>query len=148
MKDTIKTENFTFQILHTPGHCPDHVCLYEPDRKWLFAGDVYLGVKVINTRADEAFNDLLSSISILKDLDVDIIFCSLKGVVNNGRERLKSKYDFMIKTRDRVLDERSRGSAARAIRRNLFGYEDWMYYITGGHFSKQKLVDIVLESRK
>lgn len=29
----------TFRIIHTPGHTPGHVCLYEPQSKSLFTGD-------------------------------------------------------------------------------------------------------------
>lgn len=32
------------QVIHTPGHSPGHVCLYEAERQWLFSGDLlYLG---------------------------------------------------------------------------------------------------------
>ncbi len=30
----------TFQVLHTPGHSPGHICLYWPRLKALFAGDL------------------------------------------------------------------------------------------------------------
>jgi ribonuclease/clavin/mitogillin len=29
--------------IYTPGHCPDHVCLYEPSSGTLFSGDLVLG---------------------------------------------------------------------------------------------------------
>ena len=31
--------NTTLQIIHTPGHTPGHVCIYEPQSKSLFTGD-------------------------------------------------------------------------------------------------------------
>ncbi len=36
----IKFGNTTLQIIHTPGHTPGHVCLYEPRHKALFTGDL------------------------------------------------------------------------------------------------------------
>ena len=31
-------------VLHTPGHSPGHMCFFEKERGWLFAGDlVYKG---------------------------------------------------------------------------------------------------------
>lgn len=31
-------------VIHTPGHSPGHCCFYEPDRKYLYAGDlIYKG---------------------------------------------------------------------------------------------------------
>ena len=35
----IKFGNTTFQIIHTPGHSPGHVCFYHPENKILFSGD-------------------------------------------------------------------------------------------------------------
>ena len=36
--------NRIIQVIHTPGHSPGHCCFYEPDRKYLYSGDlVYCG---------------------------------------------------------------------------------------------------------
>jgi len=39
--DRIETGSHTFEVIRTPGHTRDHVCLFEPSRGWLFSGDVY-----------------------------------------------------------------------------------------------------------
>ena len=34
----------TIQVVHTPGHSPGHCCFYEPERKYLYSGDlIYKG---------------------------------------------------------------------------------------------------------
>lgn len=34
----------TLKVIHTPGHSPGHCCFYEPDRKYLYSGDlIYRG---------------------------------------------------------------------------------------------------------
>lgn len=44
--DVLEIGTLSFQVLHTPGHTPGHVCFYEPDEGVLFDGDVlfYRGV--------------------------------------------------------------------------------------------------------
>ncbi len=44
--DRIQVGNIEFQVLHTPGHTPGHVCFYEEKQGALFDGDVlfYRGV--------------------------------------------------------------------------------------------------------
>ena len=37
--DIIDISPFRFKILHTPGHSPDAICLYEKEKGMLFAGD-------------------------------------------------------------------------------------------------------------
>ena len=34
--EMIRTENFNFQMIYTPGHSADHICLYGSERGWLF----------------------------------------------------------------------------------------------------------------
>jgi len=40
--DVFRTENFSFIVIHTPGHTPGSICLYEPDKKILISGDTLL----------------------------------------------------------------------------------------------------------
>lgn len=44
--DILEVGKLRFQVLHTPGHTPGHVCFYEPTEGVLFDGDVlfYRGV--------------------------------------------------------------------------------------------------------
>ncbi|MEC4183244.1 MBL fold metallo-hydrolase [Adlercreutzia sp. R21] len=37
--DEISVGRCRFRVMETPGHTPDHLCFYEPDRGILFAGD-------------------------------------------------------------------------------------------------------------
>src|SRR5205807_715579 len=40
--DRLRTARFEFEVHHLPGHCPGHICLFEPSRRWLFSGDLYI----------------------------------------------------------------------------------------------------------
>lgn len=44
--DRLEIGQLCFQVIHTPGHTPGHVCFYEPDEGALFDGDVlfYRGI--------------------------------------------------------------------------------------------------------
>ncbi len=42
--DRVDLGNRTLTVIHTPGHSPGHCCFYEPDRKYLYSGDlIYCG---------------------------------------------------------------------------------------------------------
>ena len=45
--------SFTLRCLHTPGHCPDHLVLYEPDARLLITGDLLFVGKVGGTKSEE-----------------------------------------------------------------------------------------------
>jgi glyoxylase-like metal-dependent hydrolase (beta-lactamase superfamily II) len=142
--ETVATSRHILHVFQTPGHCPDHICLYEPVNGWLFSGDIFCGKKVIYLRADEDFNQTLESLKRLAALDIRTLFCGLKGTVEEGGKAMKEKIRGMEELRDRALELHERGLSARDSRRRLLGHEDRMYCITGGHFSKQNVIDSLL----
>lgn len=43
-EDRISLGNRELVVIHTPGHSPGHCCFYEPERKYLYSGDlIYSG---------------------------------------------------------------------------------------------------------
>lgn len=58
------------EVIHTPGHSPGHICLYEKKRKYLFSGDlIYKGTLYANYPSTDP---QLFSDSIKKVLKLDV----------------------------------------------------------------------------
>src|SRR2546426_6221524 len=58
----LETSRFRFRVIHTPGHATDHVALFEPERGWLFSGDLYLAPRLRYLRADEDVYAMMDSL--------------------------------------------------------------------------------------
>jgi glyoxylase-like metal-dependent hydrolase (beta-lactamase superfamily II) len=76
--ETITTGTFTFQALWTPGHSSGHICLYEPGKKVLLAGDHILPTITPNIgrhpqSIDNPLGSYLDSLNEIKQLDVEIV---------------------------------------------------------------------------
>ncbi|OYV95731.1 MAG: hypothetical protein B7Z68_06820 [Acidobacteria bacterium 21-70-11] len=41
--EVIETAHHRFQVVFTPGHSDDHLCLFEPGTGWAFTGDLFVG---------------------------------------------------------------------------------------------------------
>lgn len=52
LSESITVGDYTFQVIHTPGHSHDHICLFEAQHKLLFTGDLYCGERVKYIRQD------------------------------------------------------------------------------------------------
>ena len=65
--------------------------------------------------------------------------------MEDGGKALKEKIRGMEELREKALELRQKGLSPREIRRRLLGFEDKMYCITIGHFSKQNVIDSILE---
>jgi glyoxylase-like metal-dependent hydrolase (beta-lactamase superfamily II) len=145
---SIDAGNLHFEVINSPGHTDDHICLYEPDRKWLFSGDLFCGTTFIYLRSDENYLQILETLKDLSRLKIETIFCCLKGAVENGKEALQRKIKKMEQLRDRVLKLQEKRLSTQDIRQAVLGKEGAWNLITGGHYSKQNTIDSILSGKR
>lgn len=142
--DWVETERFRFQVVHTPGHSPDHVCLFDPERGWLFSGDAYIGGRDRALREGNDIHGIIASLRKLRELPVSRIFSGSGTVRTEGQRHLAEKVEYLEELGERILSLYKEGLSATQIRRRVFGRELPIRYITLGHFSGQRLVESYL----
>lgn len=99
--DVIDLGNRLLRVIHTPGHSPGHICIYEEERGYIFTGDLlYQGTlyafypstdPVLIANSIEKLTQLEHVKKILPghhNLDISV---SLIREVNAGLQRLKEK---------------------------------------------------------
>ncbi|MCP3963951.1 MAG: MBL fold metallo-hydrolase [bacterium] len=133
-------DGVTLIAVHAPGHSDDMTCYLEPERGYLFTGDLYIASKTRYLRADEDLSQQIDSLRRVLELDFDTVFCSHRGVVRAGKEALREKLDFLESLCQRVAHLRAEGRGIKEVTRMLLGREDLMALITGYHFSKRNLI--------
>lgn len=95
-KEYIEISGVEFEILHTPGHKDDSICLYSPEEKILFAGDLLFPKGGFGrTDLDEGNRDLLiKSVEKISDLDVKIMYCGHeKATTENVNEQIQKSLE-------------------------------------------------------
>ena len=60
--DVLKAGDQTFEVLHTPGHSSDSICLFCPEEGVLFAGDTALVIHSSGGTYEESFATALAKI--------------------------------------------------------------------------------------
>jgi len=147
MGETFETEQHRFTVIPTPGHCPDHACLLEPELGWLFSGDLFIAERVKFLRADEDAQLTLDSLRRVLALDFGTLFCAHAGIVREGKAALRRKIDYWENVQGRARDLLRAGQSLGSVRDQLLGSESWMTVATRGHFSKLNLLrSLVRES--
>jgi glyoxylase-like metal-dependent hydrolase (beta-lactamase superfamily II) len=141
----VETDQFRFQVIHTPGHSPDHICLFEPDRGWLFSGDAYIGGEDRALRQGYDMHATIASLKVLAGLPVEMIFSGSGTVRDEGRKPLLYKVAYLEELGQRIRALHQEGQSARQIRRRIFGRELPITYVTLGHFSSIRLVRSYLD---
>jgi glyoxylase-like metal-dependent hydrolase (beta-lactamase superfamily II) len=138
--EVIETEHYRFQVIYTPGHSPDHVCLYEPDRGWLFTGDLFVGGRDRALRAGYDIWGIISSLRRIAALPATMLFPGSARVRENPAQALADKIVYLEELGERVLALHQQGKGVSEIVRALCGGPMLIEFITLGHFSRRRLV--------
>jgi glyoxylase-like metal-dependent hydrolase (beta-lactamase superfamily II) len=142
--EELEVGGLAFQAVPTPGHAFDHVCLFEPERRWLFSGDLYVHERVRFLRRIEDPWAHLDSLRRVRALEPRRMFCAHAGPIDDPVPALERKIRFWedLATRAEVL--RARGWSLRRLRQELLGHEELFTYLSLGDFSKTNLVRALL----
>ncbi len=142
--EEVRTESYTFRVLHTPGHSDDHICLLEPERGWLFAGDLFISERAEVLRSDEDALLILDSLRRLLEYDFEVLFCASGLVARNARGAVAAKIAYWEDLKERAQALYRTGLDPEEIRERLLGPETALYGLTGGDFAKVHLVRSLL----
>ncbi len=117
--DLIEKGPLRFRPIHTPGHSEDHTVYLEETKGMLFSGDLFLGERIKFFRADECFEDQLTSIRHVLTFDFEHLFCAHRPTMDKGKDALSRKLEFLLDFYGKVKGLRDKGWKTGAIIRNL-----------------------------
>ncbi|HEY0997342.1 MAG TPA: MBL fold metallo-hydrolase [Gemmatimonadaceae bacterium] len=134
-----------FQVIDTPGHSDDHQVLWDPARRRLFSGDLFLGVKVRLARTGERPRAHVASLRRVAALEPVQMFDAHRGPLGDAASLLRAKADWMEATIAAIDARIARGDPDRVIREELLGPEPTERWISAGDYSKERFVEAVRE---
>lgn len=116
----IKTPEYRFEVIHTPGHARDHIVLFNSENGWLFSGDLFLMTRPKSMFAFESVPTLINSIRNIMSLDFGMLFCAHAGIIKHGKRALGSKLNYLEEMQGRIKHLHELGLSDREIRKRLF----------------------------
>lgn len=128
------------EIIHMPGHSPEHHVVWARETGTLFAGDLFLGVKVRIAHYDEDFRQLLDSLRKCAELRPARMFCGHRGLVPNAAATLTAKGDWLEETISAIGKRAAQGWSDARILRDVLGGEELTGRVSWGHYSRATFV--------
>ncbi len=128
------------EVIPMPGHSPDHHVVWAPDSGTLFAGDLFLGVKVRIAHHDENFRELLVSLRKCAAMQPARMFCGHRGLVPNAASALLAKADWLEETISTIGQRAREGWSDARIVRDIMGGEELTGRVSWGHYSRATFV--------
>lgn len=162
----IATLSGKLQVFSAPGHCDDHIVLYDPVEKLLISGDAFIGTYFSSPNPDVDSRRWLESTRRLAELPIEVMltghgqiftrrsdFPDIPGVVirREPRDILREKLAFLEWLREQVASGLAEGLPPHAIEATLFPWNrPWSWenlfadelarVLSGGEFSRSELV--------
>lgn len=145
LPEELRVRGHAYRVIPTPGHAFTHVCLFDPDRRWLFSGDLFVHRRVRHLRRIEELDVHLDSLRRIRDLEPERMYGGHAGLVEKPREALTGKIDYWEGLREQARSLRADGLSTRQITRRLLGRESLLTWLSFGDFSKKNLVRALLQ---
>jgi glyoxylase-like metal-dependent hydrolase (beta-lactamase superfamily II)/predicted DCC family thiol-disulfide oxidoreductase YuxK len=164
--ETVDTDSGLLRVIPTPGHCDDHVVLYDPKEKVLLAGDAFMGSYFATPNPDVDSRKWLTSLERLMELDIEILveghghihtlrtdIPDFPGVVirQDPKVAISQKLDYMRWLREQIEAGFQEGLPVRVIEASCFPWgnrtswescatDECIRLLSLGHFSRTELV--------
>jgi glyoxylase-like metal-dependent hydrolase (beta-lactamase superfamily II) len=136
----IRTKKFSFEVILTPGHDRDHVCLFESNRRWLFSGDLYVSKRPVVCRPMDDQWQILEDLKTVRDLKPRILFPAPGNVLVEPGEKLDKVITHLETMGKRIEELHKAGLTIEAIRQKVFGEENPSAQRTQNQFSSENMV--------
>lgn len=136
-------ESDALRLIATPGHSTDHHVVWDAERETLFAGDLFLGVKVRAAHHAENPRLLARSLRIAAALRPRRMFDAHRGSVADPVGALLAKAEWVDETIAAIESHIAAGWSDRAIARAILGREALAHYASRGQMSRINFVAAV-----
>ena len=136
----IQTEKYRFDVIPTPSHDADHICLYEDKNGWLFTGDLYVSTRPLVCRPNEDLWQTLTDLRKMRSLNPRIMFPAPTHVITQPMEKLDKAIAYLMELGNRVDALYNKGMPPERIMQEIFGAESMLAELTQNQFSSLNMV--------
>jgi endoribonuclease LACTB2 len=143
----VENERSKFEVIPTPGHTQDHVCLLDQENGRLFTGDLFVHVKTRVIMGQENLPQLMDSLRYLLKREFETVYCSHAGVVKNGHRQIAQKLTNLEELQDKIQGMHQSGMGYKEINRTLFPITPFITRTSMGEWSSYHIVRSLIEDR-
>lgn len=146
--EVVAMDHHTFRVVETPGHCPGHICLFEPTKGWCFTGDLFARENPKFIRPEEHIGEIVRSMRKVLDMPTErlVLLSAVGKIVEDGRKALERCIDYFTELAARVHRLHHAGLTVDEILKQEFGGEHSFAELTNGQFSTRNLLNSLLET--
>ncbi len=143
---TFESKHAIWDVIDTPGHSVDHKSFLNRETGQLFTGDLYCLERTRVILRDESIPTIITSLEQVLTYDFQEVICSHAGYLNNGRQKLTRKLEFLWEFQEQVKKLHAEGKSSTEINRMLNPKKYPISRFSLGEWDSIHMVTSVLES--
>jgi glyoxylase-like metal-dependent hydrolase (beta-lactamase superfamily II) len=103
--EVIDLGSVKLRVIHTPGHSPGHISLYDDEGGILFSGDNVTDTATTYVGSGSLGNmtDYINSLTRLLDLELRLILPAHGGIIKNPYEKIRESIDHKLSRKKEIL---------------------------------------------
>jgi glyoxylase-like metal-dependent hydrolase (beta-lactamase superfamily II) len=144
--DTVTTNHFRFEVIPTPGHDRDHICLFERKHGWIFTGDLFVGTRPNVVRPMDDVHQIIANLKKVKDLMPRLLFPAPGKVIAEPVPVLEQTILYLEDLGQKVTELHDTGLSPAEIVQQIFGAEAPLAEFTQQQFSSLNMVKSFLKT--
>jgi glyoxylase-like metal-dependent hydrolase (beta-lactamase superfamily II) len=144
--DSVTTQHFRFEVIPTPGHDRDHICLFERKHGWLFTGDLFVGTRPNTVRPQDDVWQIIADLKKIRDLTPKVLFPAPGKVIAEPVPALDQTIQYLKDLGQKVMELHDKGLSPAEIVQQIFGNESPLAEFTQQQFSSLNLVKSLLKT--
>ena len=104
--DLIKTDEYTLEVIHTPGHASNHLCYLLKEEDILFTGDhIMQGSTVVIAPPDGNMAEYLYSLNLLKEYTISKIAPGHGELIHDPIKTIDATVEHRLGREEKVLEK-------------------------------------------
>ena len=102
--DVISTDEYSIEVIHTPGHASNHLCFYLKEINCLLTGDHIMdGSTVVIAPPDGNMTEYINSLNLLNNYDIDYFAPGHGNFMSEPTKTIKSIIRHRLSRESKVL---------------------------------------------
>jgi glyoxylase-like metal-dependent hydrolase (beta-lactamase superfamily II) len=131
------------EVIHTPGHSPDHQVVWDAETETVFTGDLWLGVRSRLMHETEDPYAIVESLEKVVGRNPVRMFDAHRGLIGNAVTALKARIDWLTSTIGEIEGRIEAGWGDREIVRRVLGGDEMTAVFSWGEYSVASFVRAV-----
>lgn len=144
--DHIHSDNYRFEVISSPGHERDQICLWEKTNGWLFTSDLYVSTRPVACRSTDDIWQTLADLENIRALNPRVLFPAPTHVVFEPAAKLDELIACLEELGGKIVELYQKGKSIEQIKEEIFGQEDVFSDMTQQQFSSLNMVKSFLKN--